>query len=83
MAKIVKIKVASFGASIDTLNIVYNITGDTNYRAASTACGCVASNLTQTQLLNGYVVSLPDNAANVAVVSAAGICAGTIVSVSV
>lgn len=78
MAKAIKVRVAGFGVSIDSLNIMYNISGDSTLVLAANACGQAALGITQVQLLNGYTVYLPDNAANVYVISASGACVGTI-----
>jgi hypothetical protein len=83
MPKSIKVAVAGFGVSIDSLNIMYNITGDSALIPAANACGQVAFGLTQVQLLSGYTVYLPDNAANVYVISASGVCVGTIAGIAV
>ena len=77
MAKVIKVKVAGFGVSIDSLDIMYNTSGSSALVLAANACGESASGLSQTQLLNGYTIYLPDNAANVYVTSASGPCTGT------
>lgn len=78
MPKVIKVRVPGFGVSIDSLDIMYNISGSTTLVTAANACGELASGLTQVQLLSGYTVYLPDNAANVYVLSNSGPCAGTI-----
>jgi len=83
MPKSIKVTVANFGVSMDSFNIVYNIIGDNALVPAANACGQAASGITQVQLQSGYTVFLPDNSANVYVISASGVCAGTIVGTAV
>ena len=78
MPKAIKVRVPGFGVSIDSLDIMYNVLGNSTLITAANACGELASGLTQVQLQSGYTVYLPDNAANVYVISASGPCAGTI-----
>lgn len=83
MAKSIKVTVAGFGVSMDSFNIMYNIIGDNALILAANACGQAALGITQNQLLTGYTVYLPDNSANVYVISASGVCVGTIAGTAV
>lgn len=77
-----KIKIAKAGVSTDLFNIMYDILGNSNLNLASTPCGVAATGLTQSQLLEGYTVTLPDNVANVYIVDFGGICDGRVTKIT-
>ncbi len=76
MATPYKITITKAGVSTDLFNILYNVTGNSNYVVASSPCGTSATLLTQAQLISGFTVDLPDNAVNVYIQDVGGVCDG-------
>lgn len=76
MANPYKIKISKAGVSTDLFQIMYDVTGNSTRVLADIPCGGTATSVTQDQLIAGYTVMLPVNAANVYIIDIGGICDG-------
>lgn len=76
MANPYRIRISKAGVSTDLFQIMYDVVGNSTRVLADIPCGGTATSVTQEQLIAGYTVLLPANAANVYIVDVGGICDG-------